>query len=292
MSEKLPVTVLIAARNEERNLGQCLASLARAERVVVVDSHSSDATAAIAARAGAEVAQFEDRGGYPRKRQWALDHLDLATDWMFLVDADERVPEALWDEIAAAIARPGPEVAYLVKKQFHFLGRRFRFGGFSHRAVLLFRRGRARFERLIDDPASGLDMEVHERLLVEGPVGRLETPLVHRDEKDLQAYLERHNRYSTWEARLRHRYLRDGSFGPQAVRSSLFSGLQERRRFLKTLVMRLPGEHHLWFLYHYVLRLGFLEGVPGLLACRIRAAYIAQTRAKLYLLRREEGQAR
>ncbi len=288
MSDKLPLTALIAARNEQRNLGSCLASLAPAKRVVVVDSGSTDATAAIAERAGAEVVQFEDRGGYPKKRQWALDHLDIATDWILLVDADERIPSDLWSEIGSAIARRGPEVAFLATKQFHFLGRRFRFGGFSHRAVVLFRTGRARFEHLIDDVESGLDMEVHERLLVDGPVGRLETPLVHRDEKDLAAYLDRHDRYATWEARLRHHYLREGSLGPGAVPPRLFGDVQERRRFLKALAMRLPGEPIVWFLYHYVLRLGFLEGRPGLLACRIRARYIAQVRAKLALLRRRE----
>src|SRR5690625_7228949 len=88
------------------------------------------------------------------------------------------------------------------------MGRRFRFGGFSHQAVLLFRNGRARFEELIDDPASALDMEVHERVLVEGSIGILQTPLIHEDYKGLEAYIDRHNRYSTWEARLRSDFLR------------------------------------------------------------------------------------
>lgn len=71
MLEKVPVTVLIAARNEEANMGKCLASLAPAKSVVVVDSGSVDRTAEIAAKSGAKVIQFKHTGGYPKKRQWA-----------------------------------------------------------------------------------------------------------------------------------------------------------------------------------------------------------------------------
>jgi hypothetical protein len=99
-----------------------------------------------------------------KKRQWALDQLDIKTEWVLLIDADEVVPNMLWDEISAAISDSSSPPAFLITKGFHFLGRRFRFGGFSFGAVLLFRTGKARFERLVDDDASGLDMEVHERL--------------------------------------------------------------------------------------------------------------------------------
>ena len=80
---------------------------------------------------------------------------------MLLLDADEVVPPALWKEVGAAIVAPGAPAAFLVTKGFHFLGRRFCFGGFSFAAVLLFRRGKVRFERTIDKEGDGLDMEVH-----------------------------------------------------------------------------------------------------------------------------------
>jgi glycosyltransferase involved in cell wall biosynthesis len=286
MSDRVPVTVLIAARDEEPNLSKCLAALAPAERVVVLDSQSRDRTAELAAAAGAEVVQFRHAGGYPKKRQWAMDTLDILTDWVLLLDADEVVPPALWDDVRAAVADPKAPNGYFITKGFHFLGRRFRFGGFSFAAVLLVRRGRARFERLVDDPAGGLDMEVHERMIVDGPVGRLRTPLVHDDFKGLEAYFDRHNRYSSWEARLRHRFLASGTYGEEQIRPRLFGNAQERRRFLKYLAVRVPGESVWWFLYHYVLRLGFLEGRPGLIASRFRSDYIAAVRAKVYELRR------
>ena len=179
--------------------------------------------------------------------------------------------------------------AYLITKGFHFLGRRFRFGGFSHAAVLLFRRGRARFEHTADALNTGLDMEIHERLIVNGTVGRLKTPLVHEDFKGLQAYLDRHNRYSTWEADLRYRFLRTGQWGAEAIPARLLGNAQERRRFLKHVAVHMPGESLLWFVYHYFLRLGMLEGRAGLIASRIRSDYIAQVRAKVHELRLRES---
>jgi glycosyltransferase involved in cell wall biosynthesis len=282
--EKLPVTVLLAAKNEAVNLPRCLGALGPASRVVVLDSHSTDATAEIARSHGAEVVQFDYRGGYPKKRQWALEHAAIGTPWVLLLDADEVVPDALWQEIAAVVDRPDALDAYLITKGFHLLGRRFRYGGFSHSAVLLFRMGTARFERLFDDEPDSLDMEIHERVVVQGRIGRLQTPLVHEDFKGLEAYIARHNKYSTWEARVRYLYLTTGRYGEDTIVPRLFGNSQERRRFLKALVIRLPFEQHLWFLYHYIVRLGFLEGRPGLIACQIRSSYIAQVRAKTYEL--------
>lgn len=281
-SRRMPITVLVAVKNEEANIGRCLDALGRAERVVVLDSHSTDRTAEIARSAGAEVVQFTYCGGYPKKRQWAIDTLSLDTEWVLLLDADEVVPEALWMEIDKAIAPADAADAFLITKGFHFLGRRFRFGGFSHAAVLLFRRGRARFEELLDDPPGAQDMEVHERLVVNGTMGRLETPIIHEDFKGLKAYIDRHNHYSTWEARLRAGYLAAGNYGRSAIQPRLFGDAQERRRFLKLIALRLPGEPLAWFFYHFVARLGFLEGRPGYIASHIRASYIAQARAKCY----------
>lgn len=283
-NKKLPLTVLLAAKNEAVNLPRCLEALTLAERVVVLDSHSTDATAEIAEYYGAEIAQFDYAGGYPKKRQWALDYLTIETPWVFLLDADEVVPDALWGEIVKALSQDNPCDAYLIEKGFHFLGRRLRFGGFSHAAVLLLRTGKGRFEYLFDDSSTGLDMEVHERVIVQGRIGQLQTPLVHEDFKGLEAYIARHNQYSTWEARLRHRYLKTGRYGETTVTPHLFGNAQERRRFLKAVVIRLPFEPQVWFLYHYLLRLGFLEGRAGFIACQIRASYIAQTRAKVYEL--------
>jgi glycosyltransferase involved in cell wall biosynthesis len=281
MKETLPITVLVATKNEARNIGRCLDALGPARRVIVLDSASTDGTIETAQRLGAEVVQFQYAGGYPKKRQWALDRLHLENPWVLLLDADEVVPPELWTEIREAVALPAGPDAYFVKKGFHFLGRRFRFGGFSHAAIVLLRAGCGSFERLTAAEESGFDMEVHERILVRGRCGSLRTPLIHEDFKGLQAYLERHNRYSTWEAKARLQYFETRAFGESAIDARLLGNTQERRRWLKSLVIRVPGEHWLWFWYHYGLRLGVLEGVPGLIAARLRSHYIAQVRAKV-----------
>ena len=290
--DSLAITVILAVRNEAANLPRCIASLKPASRVVAVDSHSTDGTQSIAQAQGAEVLQFDYSGGYPKKRQWAIEAAGVATEWLMMVDADEVVPAALWYEIAAAIGENHPADAYVVTKGFHFLGRRFRFGGFSFGAVILWKSGKGRFEKAMDDPDNAQDMEVHERVVVEGRVVRLKTPLVHEDLKDLSAYIDRHNKYATWDARMRHQFLKSGFWGEGVIRPRLFGDAQERRRYLKGLAARVPFEPQLWFLYHYVLRLGLLEGRRGLIASQIRAFYIALVRAKVYELRLLEKRQR
>tara|TARA_R110002072_G_scaffold262768_1_gene421619 strand:- start:4539 stop:5414 length:876 start_codon:yes stop_codon:yes gene_type:complete len=283
----IPVTVLLAARNEEANLERCMNALAPANGVFVIDSGSTDQTVAIAEAAGAVVHQFRYEGGYPKKRQWALENLEFPTEWVLLLDADEVVPEQLWAEISRVVQSDDVPSGYLIRKGFHFLGKRMRRGGFSHQAVLLVRAGKARFEQLIEVPGDTLDMEVHERVIVDGTIGVLPTPLIHEDFKGLESYIDKHNRYSTWEAHLRHRLLTTGLYGSESVEPKLFGNAQERRRWLKRLAVRMPGEPWLWFFYHYVSRLGFLEGRPGFIASQIRAQYIANVRAKVFELTRQ-----
>ena len=129
-SIKLPVTVLLAVRNEEANLPKCLGSLARAQRVVLLDSQSQDSTAEIAANYRAEIVQFHYSGGYPKKRQWALNQLDITTDWVFLLDADEVVPDSLWREIETAISQPAAPDAFLMTKGFLLSWQAISFWGF------------------------------------------------------------------------------------------------------------------------------------------------------------------
>ena len=284
-AEKIPVTVVIAAKNEELNIGKCVSALSDFVRVAVIDSGSTDATASVATRLGAEVINFSYAGGYPKKRQWALDTLDIKTPWVLLLDADEVASPQFVSELRTVVSKKKTSDGYLITKGFHFLGKRFRFGGFSHAAVLLFRTGKARFEHLIYEDGDVLDMEVHERLIVDGALGEFETPLIHEDFKGLEAYVARHNKYSTWEARVRCQHLSGGQWGAASIKPHLFGNAQERRRFLKQIAIRVPFEPWLWFAYHFVLKLGFLEGRRGLIASQIRSSYIAQTRAKMFELR-------
>ncbi len=284
-NKSIAVTVIIAVRDDAENLPSCLESLSPAERIVVVDSNSRDDTVDVARRFGAEVIQFEYNGGYPRKRQWAMDAIDITTNWILLIDADERVPPELWREIEANLE--SDVNAFAVTKAFHFLGKRLRFGGFSHSAVILLRKGKARFEELdFEGMDDGFDMEVHERLHVDGIVARIKAPLMHKDVKSIDHYIARHEGYARWEARVRYNYVKTGSWG-NGMDGNLFGDVQQRRRFLKGIALRIPFEPLCWFLYHYVVRLGFLEGSAGFTASKIRAQYICWARKRLKELQEE-----
>src|SRR5262245_24014580 len=124
----LPVSVIVPVRNEARNLGRCLNSLRRVGEVYVIDSQSEDTTVEIARSYGAKVVQFHYRGGWPKKRQWAMDTLPLEFDWIFLVDADEAMTLELTEEIRWAIQDEKAD-GYYVGLQMHFLGRRLRHCG-------------------------------------------------------------------------------------------------------------------------------------------------------------------
>src|SRR5712692_2910805 len=126
----LPVSVIVPARNEARNLPRCLESLRGAGEVYVIDSQSSDDTADVAQSFGAQVVQFHYRGGWPKKRQWAMDTLPFAYDWIFLIDADEALAPELAEEIQQAIRDPRFDGYYMALRMF-FLGRELHHSGAS-----------------------------------------------------------------------------------------------------------------------------------------------------------------
>ena len=119
---KVPISVIVATRNEARNLPQCLDSLREVGEVYVVDSGSTDATPDTARSFGAHVVQFHYAGGWPKKRQWAMDTLPLAFDWILLLDADESLTPDLTEEIRQAVKNPAIH-GYYISLRMYFLGR-------------------------------------------------------------------------------------------------------------------------------------------------------------------------
>lgn len=270
----IPVSVIVMTRNEAVNLPACLDALGRFAEVFVVDSHSTDGTPAMARERGARVVPYRWDGRYPKKKQWCLDRLPFAFDWVFFVDADERPTPPLVEEIARLIAGGPRRAGYFVPGRPVFLGRRLRFGEGTCKLALLDRR-RARFPVLDDLDVPGMgEVEGHYQPVVDGAVGRLRQPLLHADGRPLTAWFERHNGYSDWEAVLRsdgrHRRTIDGE--------------EPLRRCLKRLFDRLPLRPLAVFLYGYVLRLGFLDGLDGLHHAVARAFYYWQIEVKMRAL--------
>src|SRR6202035_4555327 len=150
----LPVSVIVPVRNEARNLTRCLESLSRVGEVYAIDSGSTDRTVEVAESHGAKVVQFHYAGGWPKKRQWAMDTLVLAYDWILLLDADEVLTSERADQIQKAIQDPHTN-GYFIALQMYFLGRRLRHCAASFWKLSLFRKGLGRFEcRLQDQDAS------------------------------------------------------------------------------------------------------------------------------------------
>jgi len=125
------------------------------------------------------------------------------------------------------------------------------------------------------------DMEVHEHIIADGPVVALRHPLVHHNVESLSRYIQKHNEYSNWEAQV----LSQPEAESEEMRADLFGMQAQRRRWLKRKLYRLPGSPLLLFLYRYVFRLGFLDGIPGLIYCGFQAVQMFHTKAKIYELR-------
>jgi glycosyltransferase involved in cell wall biosynthesis len=246
------LSAVLITRNAAALLGPCLDSLAFADEIVVVDSSSSDATAELASRKGARVVQKEWLG-FGRQKQFAVEQ--ASHDWVLCLDADERVSPRLAASIRSALAAPVSPV-YRMARRNRFLGRWLSHGeGYPDWSPRLFNRMNARWS----------DDLVHEKVLFAVTPGTLEGDLMHDSADDLATYLERQNRYTTLAAR-------------QAFEQGRSAGVLH---LLFSPVVR--------FIKFYLMRLGFLDGLPGLLHISIGCVNSYMKYAKLIELHRAES---
>src|SRR5262249_14591145 len=167
-------------------------------------------------------------GGWPKKRQWALDTLPLNYEWVLLLDADESLTPELAAEIQKAITNPAFD-GYYIGLDMYFLGRQLQHCGATFYKLSLFRRGKGRFEcRTTDQDTSMSDMEVHEHVIVNGPTAKLQNRLLHRNVSSLSRYIQKHDEYSNWEARVWSEQERTAELTPD-----LFGSQAQRRRWVK-----------------------------------------------------------
>jgi glycosyltransferase involved in cell wall biosynthesis len=249
------LSAIIITRNEEANIAACLASLAFAGEIIVVDNASSDRTVEIARAAGARVHHTPDWPGFGAQKNRALA---LASrDWVLSIDADERVTPALRDEILAALrAGTAAATAWDMPRRSSYCGQYMAHSGwYPDRVTRLFRRGTARFS----------DDVVHERLLPGGTVGQLREDLLHESIPSLESALQKMDRYSTAGA---ERMLAEGRSGSPAQAVA----------------------HGLWaFLRTFVLQRGFLDGRMGFALAVSNAEGTYYRYLKLWLLQRRAG---
>ncbi|MGH9768416.1 MAG: glycosyltransferase family 2 protein [Blastocatellia bacterium] len=286
---RLPISVIVPVKNEERNIAACLESVAWADEIWIVDSHSADGTEAVARRYTDKIAQFDYSGGFPKKKNWALQNLPFKHEWVLLLDADERVTPELRDEIGEILnradkgAQGAPVDGYYVNRKLIFLGRWIKHcGWYPSWNLRLFKHRLGRYEKLeAEDVENTGDVEVHEHVVLEGRTEYLKNDLLHEDFKSIYHFIERHNRYSNWDARVYHN-LAGGAKVAGGIRASLFGAPLERKRFIKRLWARLPFRPLIRFFGMYFLRLGFLDGRPGLIFCTLMSMHEAVIAAKIY----------
>jgi glycosyltransferase involved in cell wall biosynthesis len=269
------IEVVMIVRDEELNLTHTLPTITSwADRVWVVDSGSTDRTVEVARAAGCEVVH-RDWLGYAGQKNWAIDNLQIQAPWILILDADEAVTPQLREAICEIAARPVdavPEAAFHINRYFVFLGGIIRHCGYYPSwNVRLFKHGQARYE----------EREVHEHMVAYGPVGFVHGgDLEHNDRRPLEHYIAKHNRYSTLEARAI--FMEHCAVAPNTLPARFFGGPLERRRWIKRHVYpRLPAKFVFRFLWMYLLKLGFLDGVTGWRFCLFISAYELQIEQKL-----------
>jgi glycosyltransferase involved in cell wall biosynthesis len=252
MASKPPVSVFILSRNEERKIGPALESVAWAAEIVVIDSFSTDKTAEIAAKHGARVVQIEFKR-FGELRQAGIEH--TTQPWIFSLDSDERCTPEARDEILRIVAEPGSADAYLVPRQNFLLGKKIRHGGWypDFRQPQLFRRGKMNY---------AVEDDVHEGWVLEGRLEQMRHPIVQIPYRTLAEAIGKMNRYT-----------------------SLGVSKQERLGASTSFTMALL--HGKWaFFKAYFLKLGFLDGGPGLVIALLRFENSFYKHAKLIERRR------
>jgi glycosyltransferase involved in cell wall biosynthesis len=255
------ISILVLTKNEQKDLPQCLESVSWSDDVIVYDSLSTDATVAIAERSGARVVQrpFDNWAAH---QNWGLRNLQFKNPWVFYIDADERMTPELIAAVHEAVQGAGVNVAFRVRRRDFFLGTWLRHVQTSPFYMRLFRPEKMRYERLVN-PVS----------IADGPVGSVGGYLDHFPfSKGVGHWLERHNSYSTLEAR-QIMENRRGQAAFSLRKAFASTDFHERRFHQKELFYRLPLRPIVKFVLLYLGKRGFLDGRAGLTYATLQAIY-------------------
>jgi len=254
-SRSVPLSVVVLTLDEEPNIRRCLDSVGWAEQVVVVDAGSADGTVAVARARGAEVVE-QPWLGFSAQREFALRLPMIRHDWVYFVDADEWVSPQLAAEIAGRLTRPDC-AGFAHRFRLMFMGTWIRHCGWYRGSWVV---------RLVDRRHASWDGTLGERACVDGRVRRLRHDIVDENRKGLAAWLRKHVRYAELESQ--RRAAAPGSLARVRAQRRVGSSRPLARSILKELIFpRVPARPAALFLYMYVVRLGFLDGLAGLRFC-------------------------
>jgi len=284
MHRRAPVTVLILTYNEEVNVEHCLKSVHEwAGEIIIVDSFSTDQTLEICRRYTNKIYQhpFENHG---KQVNWALENLPIASDWVLQLDADEIVTPELAQEICQTLPHlPDDVTGVYMKRRVYFLGRWIRHGDYYPIWLLrLFRQGCARNEEFEEDRV----------ILLRGRAVHFKHDFIDYNRKGLTFWTNKHNAWATNEARDTLLQARNEDVAQLSIAPSLLGTQDQRRRWLKkNMYGRAPlfVRAFAYFVYRYFLRLGFLDGVEGLIFHFLHSLwYRFYVDAKIYVSRRPD----
>ena len=276
--EKIPLSLLIPCKNEESNIGRCLRSVSWISESFVVDSQSTDKTTKIAEELGARVVQFNYSGGWPKKKNWALENLPFSYEWVLILDADECLPPEAEAEIKSIVSNPSEKHSgYWINRRYFFLGKPLKHAYFPNWNLRLFKHKHGRYEKITDLSTGSGDHEIHEHVVVQGTTGKLNSIMDHHAFPSIDSFVEKHNRYSNWEAVVESSAMDDDSLIQH-------KDVKKKRR-LRKIFRKLPFRPTFRFLYVYLWQRGILDGWRGYVFARLHAQYefLSQAKAKAIL---------
>ena len=283
LDEKVPVSILIPCKNEEKNISHCIHSVLWANEIFVVDSNSYDKTTKISEDLGAKVVQFTFNNVWPKKKNWALENLPFSHDWVLILDADECLPPEAEDEITEIVNNPKQKHSgYWINRRFFFLGKPLNHAYFPNWNLRLFKHKLGRYEKITDLSTDSGDHEIHEHVVVQGTTGKLSSIMDHYAFPTIDSFVEKHNRYSNWEAVVESSSTDDES----ALQHDEVKGKRRLRRIFR----KLPFRPTFRFLYIYLWQGGIFDGWQGYVFARLHAQYefLSLAKAKAILRSRKE----
>ncbi len=253
----ISATAIILTKNEEKNIAECLDSMKGfAERCVVVDCGSTDKTVEIAKGKGADV-YFHEFEYYAKQFNWGIDNTDITTEWIIRLDADERFPKELCDEIEKVIEqnKKQPMNGITIEADFFFLGRCMKHGLRNKRKMMMFKKSCGRIEDRRRDAHS---------VISEGFSYSVNHKFLHYDFKNLDNYIKRYNWYATREMQDYIDFTRGAG---SELNNDKAIAKQRKKKFGFYYKMPRYLRAWMWFLYNYIFRFGFLDGKEGLIYC-------------------------
>ena len=280
---KISISLFVPCKNEEANLARCLQSVPWVDEIFVVDSQSTDRTARIAEENGSKVVQFEYKGGWPKKKNWALENLPFSHEWVLILDADECLPPEAEEEIRKIVTNPDEKhTGYWINRRYFFLGQPLKHAYFPNWNLRLFKHKLGRYEKITDLNTDSGDNEIHEHVVVQGSTGKLTSIMDHHAFPTIDSFVEKHNRYSNWEAVIES--------SAEDCDASLQHDEVKGKRRLRRIFRKLPFRPTLRFVYVYLWQKGILDGWRGYVFARLHAQYefLSMAKAKAILAGREK----